>query len=95
MAQNKRLLGILLGIGVLLLVPLIAMQFTADVDWSLADFITAGTLMLVTGLACELVLRKVKTAPYRILICLIILGAFLLAWLELAVGVFGTRFGGN
>lgn len=80
---------------ILLLIPLVSMQFTNEVDWTISDFIIMGTLLLGTGLLCELVMRKVKTAENRIIICgTILLGLFLI-WAELAVGIFGTAFAGS
>jgi len=93
--KNKRLLIILTIVTLLLLIPLIVMQFTDEVNWTLADFIVAGVLLLGTGLLCELVVRKVTKIEYRIALCLVILGAFLLIWAELAVGIFGTPFSGH
>ena len=93
--QNKRLTGILLTVALILLVPLIAMQFSSEVTWSPTDFVAAGILLLGTGLSCELVMRKVKKIEYRIAICAAILLAFLLIWIELAVGIFGTPFAGS
>jgi len=71
------------------------MQFTDDVNWTLLDFIVAGVLLLGTGLMCEIVLRKVKTIKFRIVICVILLLLFILIWVELAVGIFGTPLSGN
>ncbi|NSL86089.1 hypothetical protein ECE50_004550 [Chitinophaga sp. Mgbs1] len=93
--QNKRLIGILLTVGLLLLIPLAAMQFTGEVNWSLTDFIVAGALLLGTGLLCELVMRKVKKTGYRVAFIIAILGALLLIWIELAVGIFGSPVAGN
>ena len=93
--QNKRLIGIVLTVVFLLLIPLIAMQFSPEVDWKLFDFIVMGGLLLGTGLLCELVLRKVKKTEHRILICGAILVALFLIWAELAVGIFGTPFAGS
>ena len=93
--QNKRLIGIVITVALLLLIPLIAMQFTNEVNWTLFDFIVAGFLLLVTGLMCELVIRKVNKIEQRILICLAIIAALLLIWAELAVGIFGTPFAGT
>jgi peptidoglycan/LPS O-acetylase OafA/YrhL len=93
--QNKRLTIIVLTVVFLLLIPFIAMQFTDEVNWILSDFIAAAVLLFATGLLCELVLRKVKKIKYRIAIIVIILAALLLIWLELAVGIFGTRFAGS
>jgi len=93
--KNKRLIIILLTPVILLLIPLIAMQFTDEVNWGLFDFIIAGALLLSTGLLFELIMRKVKTVNYRIAISLILLLALLLIWAELAVGIFGTPFAGQ
>jgi|APEBP8051073302_1049394.scaffolds.fasta_scaffold29865_1 hypothetical protein len=93
--QSKRLLFILAAVPILLLIPYIAMQFSNGVDWKLLDFATMGMLLLGTGLLCEFVLRKVKGTKGRILMCGLVLLAFLLIWAELAVGIFGTAFAGS
>lgn len=93
--QNKRLLGIVLTVAFLLLIPLVAMQFTNEVDWELGDFVIMGILLLGTGLLAEFVMRKVKNMDYRIGIIAVILVALFLIWAELAVGIFGTPFAGS
>lgn len=95
MTLNKRLIGIVLAVALLLLLPLLAMQFTDDVTWTLLDFVAAGVLLLTTGLACEFVLRRVKKIEHRIIIVLAFLTVLLLIWLELAVGIFGTPLAGS
>lgn len=93
--QNKRLMLILAGVLTLLFIPLIAMQFSKDVDWKISDFTIMGVLLLGIGLTCEFVLRKVKSKKGRILLCGAVLLVFLLIWAELAVGIFGTPFAGS
>ena len=93
--QNKRLLGVVLLVVLLLSIPLIAMQFTNEVDWKLPDFLIMGVLLLGTGLLCELVMRKVKKTAYRVVICGFLLVVLFLIWAELAVGIFGTPFAGS
>ncbi|WP_343632852.1 hypothetical protein [Fluviicola sp.] len=93
--KNKRLMIILSIVGVLLLIPFVAMQFTNEVNWSGSDFLIMGILLSVSGLVCELILRKVKKRENRIILCLAVLGMFLLVWMELAVGIFGTPFAGS
>ncbi|RDC64151.1 hypothetical protein [Adhaeribacter pallidiroseus] len=93
--QNKRLIGIMLTVAFLLFIPLIAMQFTAEVNWTLSDFGIAGILLLGTGLLCEGVMRTVQKKDYRIGIIAFILVVLLLVWAELAVGIFGTPFAGS
>ncbi|MER2997685.1 hypothetical protein [Pontibacter populi] len=93
--QNKRLTGIVLGVAFLLSIPLIAMQFTNEVNWGVFDFIVMGVLLLSTGLVVELVIRKVRNADYRIGLIAVILVALFLIWAELAVGIFGSPFAGS
>jgi Kef-type K+ transport system membrane component KefB len=93
--KNKRLIIILSTVVIVLLIPLVAMQFTNEVDWKIPDFIIMGVLLVSTGLLIELVLRKVKNVRYRIVICGAILFMLLLIWAELAVGIFGTPFAGS
>jgi len=93
--KYKRLNIILIIIALLLLIPLIAMQFTDEVNWSILDFVIAGTLLLGTGVLCELALRKIKSFKYRLAILTCILLVLLAIWAELAVGIFGTPFAGS
>ncbi|MFP4064288.1 MAG: hypothetical protein ACLFS0_02140 [Bacteroidales bacterium] len=93
--KNKRLIAILLSALILLLIPFVAMQFTNEINWSIADFLIMGILLLVTGLLCELVLRRIKSLTNRIIICGVILFALFFVWAELAVGIFGTPFAGS
>ncbi|MDB5200491.1 MAG: rane protein [Chitinophagaceae bacterium] len=93
--QNKRLTGIIVTVVLLMLIPLIAMQFTNEVKWTLPDFVVMGVLLLGTGLMCEFVMRKVNKIGNRIAIIAAILAALFLIWAELAVGIFGTPFAGS
>ena len=90
--QNKRLIGILLTVVIILLIPFIAIQFTHEVNWTASDFMVAAVLLLGTGLACELVLRKVKKTEHRIAFCAVLLAILLIVWAELAVGILGSPF---
>jgi hypothetical protein len=92
---NTRLKIILLIAASLLSVPFISMQFTDEVDWGIMDFTIMGILLFGTSLACEFILRMVKSTLYRIIICGAILLIFFLIWAELAVGIFGTVFAGS
>ena len=95
MTQNQRTLALYTVPAVLLLMPLIAMQFTKEVDWSGSDFIIGGILLFGTAGVIDLVLRNVKTAKNRIIFSLLVLAVLFLVWAELAVGVFGTPFAGS
>ena len=93
--RNKRLIGIVIAVALLLLVPLIAMQFTNEVTWSPFDFVVAAVLLLGAGLACEIALRVVKKTQHRVIACAVILVLLFVVWAELAVGLIGTPFAGS
>ena len=71
----------------LLLIPLVAMQFTTAVDWEMADFIVMGFLLFISGSAFVLVARKAPRGR-RVAIGGFFVVAFLYVWAELAVGIF-------
>lgn len=95
MTSNQRSLAIYTVAAILLCIPLIAMQFTKEVDWSGSDFIIGGTLLFGTAGVIDLVLRYVKTSKNRIILTFLVLAVLFLVWAELAVGVFGTPFAGS
>lgn len=72
---------------VLLAVPLVAMQFSDEVNWSATDFLVMGLLISLTCVAYVAVSRKFPMRR-RWPLALILLLAFLYVWAELAVGVF-------
>ncbi len=92
---SKRLSYFSLGAGIILLIPLVAMQFTDSVSWDLIDFAVAGTILIVAGLVIDFCLRKIQKTTHRIIVCLIIVLAVVLIWAELAVGILETILGGS
>ena len=86
--KNKILSLIISVVALLLLIPLIAMQFTNEVNWDILDFIIAAILLLSTGLACNFIIQKVKNTKFRIAICLAIFTILFIIWGKLAVGIF-------
>lgn len=88
--KNKRLFIIGSIVVLILLIPLIAMQFSDEVNWDLMDFVVADLLLFGTGLIFDLMLRKVNKPSIRIVLGITLLLLFFLIWAELAVGIFGT-----
>ena len=80
---------------VLLSIPFIAMQFSDEVNWSTFDFLVMGGMLLLLGVVIESVLSVIKSFNIRTMIIGVIVLIFLLAWLELAVGIIGTPFAGK
>ena len=89
------MIKILYIVGTILLIPLIAMQLTNEVNWSLFDFIIMGAMLTITGLLGEIIFKKVKKYKHRVILYVVVSITFLLIWAELAVGIFGTPFAGS
>jgi hypothetical protein len=87
--RNKNIIRIALVTACILLLPLIAMQFTEKVNWDLFDFVFMGVLLFGTGLAYELVARKNGKTPYRAAVGVALAAAFILVWVNAAVGIIG------
>jgi hypothetical protein len=75
----------------LLLLPLVAMQFTAEVNWSAGDFLFAAMLFGLVGLTLELVVRASRSWFYRGGVAAAVAASFLLTWSNLAVGFIGNE----
>lgn len=86
---------VVLATALILLVPLVAMQFTAEVAWKPSDFVVAGVLLTATGLGFVIAMRKLNTSRSRAAAGIALALALLLVWIELAVGIFGTPFAGS
>ncbi len=86
----KNFLRPALATALLLSIPLVAMQFTTEVIWTLSDFTVAGGLILCTGLAAEVILRKGVNTTYRLASGLALAATFFLIWVNLAVGLIAS-----
>jgi hypothetical protein len=91
MMRNKNIWRIALVTAFLLLIPLVAMQFSDEVDWNLFDFVVAGTLLFGSGLAYELIARKGGNIAYRAAVGVAVAASLLLVWINLAVGIIGSE----
>ena len=93
MMQNitRRLVVWAVVVALILMIPLVAMQFTGEVNWDLFDFVVMGGLLFGVGLAYELVARRSGKTVYRIAFGVGLVTAFLLAWVNGAVGIIGSE----
>ncbi len=74
----------------LVLMPLVAMQFTSEVNWTAGDFIFAIIMLGSVGLGLELAVRKGNRA-YTMAAGLALLVSFLSFWFTGAVGIIGNE----
>lgn len=92
---HKNQLFVLAATAIVLLIPLIGMQFTNEINWSAFDFILMGSLLLGLGLTSEFIFRKLKNKTYKLGLIVLLVIVFLLIWIELAVGIFNSPFAGS
>lgn len=90
LASNWRIVG--WGVlATLLLLPAVAMIFTAEVRWTARDFAAAAALLGLLGLGVEFAVRQPGGWAARAGTALAVLTAFLLVWIDLAVGIIGSE----
>ena len=77
---TKRSIIILVAAQSLLLIPFVAMKFTAEVNWTAMDFVAMGIMLLCTGIGIEVALRTVKLTWMRVAAVAGVLFAFVMVW---------------
>jgi len=87
MSVHRNLIRIALGVGALLLVPLIAMQITAEVQWTAFDFAVAGGALFLAGAAFDALARQAYGSGYRLAAVIAVGASVLLFWINGAVGI--------
>lgn len=84
-------IGAWLSAALLLLLPLVAMQFSDEVVWDITDFVVFGALLVGVGLALEVAARKTGNIAYRSAVGVALAAAFILVWVNGAVGIVGPE----
>lgn len=70
---------------------LLAIPWLARFPWTLSDFIFAGAMFAIVGGTFELALRASGNRAYRGGAAIALATAFLLVWINLAVGIIGNE----
>ena len=70
---------------------LLAIPWFARWPWSPDDFIVAGAMFAIVGGTFELAVRASGNASYRAGAAIALAAAFLLVWINLAVGIIGNE----
>ena len=89
--RNRWSLAIWGTAACLLLIPLVAMQFTSEVDWTGSDFVVMGVLLAIVCGGYELATRLSDSSAYRAGAAVAIGTGFLTIWVNLAVGMLGSE----
>ena len=89
--RNKNIFYMAIATACILMIPLVAMQFSDEVKWTLFDFIFAGTILFGSGLTYELIVRKRLNSSYRIAVAIGVATGLILIWINGAVGIIGSE----
>ncbi|MDD2730972.1 MAG: hypothetical protein PHW33_02505 [Candidatus Portnoybacteria bacterium] len=92
----KNIIRVAVGTGIVLLIPLALTLLNPNAeiyggggggwDWMPGDFLVMGVLLFGTGLAVDFSIRKIANPAHRLIAVSAVIIAFLLVWVELAVG---------
>ena len=77
--------------ALLLLLPLAAMLVTDEMNWGAADFALFGAMLAGACGTFELAVRMTGNKAYRAAVGVALAAAFILVWMNLAVGVIGSE----
>jgi hypothetical protein len=77
------------GAALILLVPLVAMQFSEEWDWGFFDFVFAALLLFGALLTYELISRMADNLAYKAGVGVAVVAILLLVWINAAVGIIG------
>lgn len=91
MTLFKSIARVALVTGLLLLIPLTAKLFVADMAWDAFDFVAAGVLLFGAGLTFVLIARMGNNTTYRVAAGVAVAAGLLLVWANLAVGLVGSE----
>jgi len=75
----------------LLLLPLLAMQFTKEVNWTNSDFAVMGFMLLTACSTYEFAVWLNGNIAYRAAFGIALAASFILVWLNLAIGIIGDE----
>ncbi len=91
MSLTKSIVHLALATASLLLIPLVARQFSQEVAWAWSDFVGAGSLLFGAGLTYLVLAQKGANLTYRVAVGVAVAAGLLLVWANLAVGLVGSE----
>lgn len=78
-----------MGATLPLLLPLLAMRLTDEVEWNAEDFGFAAVLVAATATALDQMMCRARNGAYRLAMTVALGGVFLLTWISASVGIIG------
>jgi len=85
--QLKNITRVIFITILILMIPLISMQFTEEVNWNFGDFLIAGVIIFAAGNLMVYLNQFIKNPINRTVAIFTVVILLLLIWAELAVGI--------
>lgn len=79
----------------ILFVVFVLQQINEEINWSVGDYLVAGLLFFLLALTLLWVRTLKWNKKYKFVYIFFLITAFLLLWVELAVGIFNSPFAGS
>ena len=83
--SKKSASRLMLITAAILLIPLVAMQFTNEVSWQIGDFILAAILLFSFGYLYVILTKNINSPINKALIGIVILVLLAIVWAVIAV----------
>jgi hypothetical protein len=90
-SESRYVIGLAIAVACILLIPLVGMQFTDEVNWTFSDFAAAWILLFGSGLLYRLISRRVNNFRFRAAVGLAVGTSLVITWANLAVGIIGNE----
>ena len=84
-AKNKNMTRVAMVTALLLSIPLIAMQFSDEVVWTVGDFLVGGALIFGAGFVFVQLSTKMPNTALKYLLGIALAASLLLIWVSLAL----------
>ena len=95
LSEYKRFLSFLIASIILLAIPSIANNNAIFFNWTTYDFVIAGIILISLSIGIEVIIRSIKKKKNKPLLIFLLSAIFILLFIEIAVGVFGSPLAGN
>lgn len=93
--KNQKVGLLLISLVLFIFLIPVVLSLLGVINWSLLDFLIAGLLLFCLTLIFFIALKFFKKPKRKWFFLLLVFAVFLLIWIELAVGLFSTRWAGN
>ena len=72
----------------ILLIPIIGIMISEEFQWDILDYVIAGFMLNILGIVLLIIHRYIDNRQLGFSVLAITIVAFILMWVELAVGIF-------